>query len=382
LTEERVVLVAPAAGEAEALCRQVAAEGHQPCPCPAVAEALSELERTAAVALIVAAEALDQAAVKALSDWLGAQGPWSDLPVLLLCGPAAAEALRKDLQAFVEEANVTVVPRPAAAPTLASWLRSAVRVRRREQKARRLVADLERSVRFGETLVSVLGHDLRTPLAAARLSAEMILRTSRDERALRPAGRVLSSTHRMQRLIDQLLDYTRVREGQGLPLNLRATDLGELARAVCAEVENAEPGSQLEFQEQGDPEGDCDPDRLAQLLANLLTNAVKHGAAGEPVTIRLDGRGSGRVSLSVHNAGAISPAVLPVIFEPFRGIAEATGRDGLRHARPGGGLGLGLYIAREIARAHGGDIVVMTSSREGTTFTVTLPRHPPLRSPG
>jgi two-component system sensor histidine kinase/response regulator len=372
---EPVLLVVRAPEEVQMLAGCIAAEGKQPCAWPVLAEALQAVSPADAGALVLEAQLLDDdVGRQALERWLAAQELWSDVPLLLLAEGATAGALAPALQAFVSAANVVLLQRPLAPATVASWLRSALRARRRQRDAQRLITELRRAVRFGETLVSVLGHDLRTPLAAAKLSAEVILRTSHDEHALRPAERVLSSSQRMQRLIEQLLDYTRVREGQMLPLHVREADLGAVGRAVCAEVENAAPDARLRFSEQGDPEGEWDPDRLAQLLTNLVMNAVKHGAPGGPVEVLLDGREPERVRLSVHNEGEIPAAVRPSMFEPFRGLSEAAQRDGSRYERAGEGLGLGLFIAREIARAHGGEIAVETSTGQGTTFTVTLPR--------
>jgi len=320
--------------------------------------------------MLVTEEALAPSAEE-LRACLAGQAAWSDLPVLLLTD-AARPSLAGELRGLLASANVTLLQRPLGALTLLSALASALRARRRQYQLRRLIEDLERAVRFGEMLVGVLGHDLRSPLSSARVSAELILRASHDERALRAARRVIAATDRMRRLIDDLLDYTQVRRGLGMPIRRRRADLGAICRAAATEVESAGLSARIELQQRGDLQGLWDPDRLAQLAANLITNAVRHGAGSSPVTVDLDGGERTFVRLSVHNAGAVEPALMPVLFEAFAGLDGAQPNAEQRASRRG--LGLGLYISREITRAHGGEIGVVSREAEGTTFTVTLPR--------
>ena len=224
-------------------------------------------------------------------------------------------------------------------------------------------------MQLSDMFVSILGHDLRTPLGAIRLAAEAIVRSTPDARALRPAGRILTSADRMKRLIEQLLDYARARQGQGMPLHLGRVHLGELCRQAVQELEDANPQASLVLQDAGDLSGTWDADRLAQVVSNLVGNAVQHGAKGKPITVDVDGTDESTVRLRVQNFGAVPSEVLPTLFEPFKRMAahatSAAGRTG---------LGLGLFIAREIAQAHGGDVAVR-SADERTTFEVTLPRH-------
>jgi signal transduction histidine kinase len=225
------------------------------------------------------------------------------------------------------------------------------------------VAALARTVRFAELFVGVLGHDLRTPLNTIKLGAE-VLAMREDEGRSSPTQRILKSADRMRRMIDDLLDFTHARLGQGLPLSPRDANLLEITQACVDELQPGDP--RLLVRSEGDPRGHWDPDRLAQLLTNLLANALEHGDDGAPVHVRIDGRDIERVELEVHNAGIIEPIVLPALFDPFASGRRAHGRRV--------GLGLGLYITQQIAVGHGGTIVVDSAPEHGTRFVVALPR--------
>lgn len=222
---------------------------------------------------------------------------------------------------------------------------------------------LSRTVRFAELFVGVLGHDLRTPLNTIKLGAEL-LAMREDEPRSSPTQRILKSVERMRRMIDDLLDFTHARLGRGLPLAPREANLLEIAQGCVEELQAAEPP--IVVHSHGDPRGRWDPDRLAQLLTNLLANALEHGSHAGPVSVWIDGRRAERVELEVHNQGAIDPIMLPVIFDPF---ASGRRRRGQR-----AGLGLGLYITQQIAMGHGGTITADSTPDRGTSLRVALPR--------
>jgi signal transduction histidine kinase len=221
--------------------------------------------------------------------------------------------------------------------------------------------------RFRDQFVGILGHDLRSPLSTIVTGAALLaLPEDNSERRARVATRMLSSAHRMERLITDLLDLTRARMGGTIPLNRSAVDLHQLCEEVALDIGVALPQATVQLGFTGDVRGHWDRDRLAQVISNLVGNAIQHGD-GAPITVTGHTEGDA-VVLAVHNGGPpISPLVLPSIFEPLaRGITD-TSRS----------LGLGLFIARLIVIAHGGDIEVHSSSAEGTTFTTRLPRTPP-----
>lgn len=258
--------------------------------------------------------------------------------------------------------------------TIESALRKALEDKKRlEDQMRRQNDDLVRNVRLAETFVGMLGHDLRNPLNAISTAAALVAHRAESDAIAKPAIRIVRSSRRMARMIDQILDFTRIRLGKGLPLDPRQIDLADVCRLATEELEGETEAPRVRLEARGDVGGTWDADRLAQLVSNLVGNALAHGVPGAPVSILLDGRGGDEVVLEVANAGSIPAELLPGIFEPF---AASRGRAGGASR----GLGLGLHITRQIATAHGGSIDVASSDEGFTTFTVRLPRVPPARS--
>ena len=220
-------------------------------------------------------------------------------------------------------------------------------------------------------MLGVLGHDLRNPLGAVGNSAEYLLRTDGLTGAqTKAAARIKSSTRRMAQMVNDLLDFTRTRFGGGLPINRVPADLCQVCREVMDELEAFHPERELRIDCTGNLRGEWDVPRLSQLVSNLVANAIQHGAPETPVTIKLSEEGDA-VRLEVHNQGA------PIATDALRTLFDPEMRPVLQKREPGegsSGLGLGLYIVREIARAHGGHIAVESSAREGTTMNVRLER--------
>ncbi|HXU82995.1 MAG TPA: MEDS domain-containing protein [Polyangia bacterium] len=235
------------------------------------------------------------------------------------------------------------------------------------QELTRQNEQLARTLRFSEMFVGILGHDLRNPVMGISAAAALLLRRFNDEAITKPARRIASSSERMSRMIDHLLDFTRIRLGGGLPLTRRRTDLAQICRAAIEEAEAAETALPMTLSVAGDGSGEWDADRLAQLIGNLVGNAQAHGETA--VHLQVHGDRAAEVVLEISNGGTVSPEMLPVIFEPFRSGAE---RKGERSS----GIGLGLFISEQIVLAHAGVIGVTSSPQEGTRFTVRLPRDP------
>jgi len=235
--------------------------------------------------------------------------------------------------------------------------------------AGRRTAEREREVaELRDRFVGVLGHDLRSPLNAILGSAQLLLRRGHLEEPDRGAvDRIVRTGWRMERLIADVLDFTRARLGGGIPLTVAPADLRELARHACEEAQAGRPGRVVRLEVPTEPlRVPCDADRVEQVLGNLLANALQHGAPGAPVALSVGEAAPGQAVVLVHNEGSpIPPELLPHLFDPFR-----------RGADTGGGLGLGLYIARAIVVAHGGSIEARSSAGEGTTFVVRLPARP------
>jgi signal transduction histidine kinase len=216
-------------------------------------------------------------------------------------------------------------------------------------------------------MMGILGHDLRNPLSAVRALATLLLRREDLPESVRESLTEMGRAgQRMLEMIGTLLDFTESRF-KGLPVAPVPTDLHELCRGVVDELRFAEPGRAIELDLDGDGRGTWDPARLAQVVSNLVSNALKHGARHGAVRVHVSGD-EDDVVLEVENQGPpIAPELMASLFEPFcRGSAP---RDA-SHTR---GLGLGLYIVREIVNAHAGEVSV-ESTREATTFTVRLPR--------
>jgi signal transduction histidine kinase len=219
--------------------------------------------------------------------------------------------------------------------------------------------------RFRDQFIGVLGHDLRTPLGAVTAGAALLaIPEDNPERRLRIVPRIINSAQRMERLIADLLDLANARLGGSLPLKRQLTDLRQVCEETIVEIRAAHPDTTLQSQMSGDLGGQWDADRLAQVVSNLVTNAIQHGG-GTAVTLTVQEQGDA-VTLAVHNGGPPIPQqTLRSIFEPLaRGNTEPASHS----------IGLGLFIARAIVTAHGGDIQVSSSVETGTTFTVRLPK--------
>jgi signal transduction histidine kinase len=235
--------------------------------------------------------------------------------------------------------------------------------------------ELRETAAFRERFVGIVSHDLRNPLAAIRMAATVLQKSaSKSEPEPRPepapesigrhAERILANVDRMTRMIGDLLDLTSARLGGGMPIEPKPVDLRDIVPGALDNVELAHPGRRLVRETRGRLDGEWDADRVAQALGNLVTNAFQHGDPGAPVHVALLDQGAG-VAVRVHNEGEpIAPEQRQHLFDPFR--------PGPRRS---GGLGLGLFIASEIARAHGGTIAVTSTATEGTTFQLQLPRH-------
>ncbi len=211
-------------------------------------------------------------------------------------------------------------------------------------------------------LLGMLGHDMRNPLNAILLTAKLVTRMNTGAELSAVSARLLRSGSRMKALLDELVDFSRTQLGVGLQIRRVGCDL----EAVCLDelelIRSAFPDAVIEWTASGDAAGDWDSNRIHQVLGNLLSNAIKYGSDA-PIQVRLEG-GRDAVVVSVTNQGVqIAPEYMSSLFEPL----SRAGREDHE------GLGLGLYIAQQVAVAHGGQIEA-ASSDTTTCFTVTLPR--------
>lgn len=236
--------------------------------------------------------------------------------------------------------------------------------RRRLAAAERALLDERETAQLREQFIAVLGHDLRSPLVAIRTGAALLSLLPKGEKADRTLAMIDRSVGRMTEMIDTVADFARGRLGGGLSFDRRVCDdLEGVLNQVVSELETAHVGRAVDRDVRIDRPVACDGARLAQLLANLLSNALTHGDPAGPVRVRAD-TPPGAFRLSVTNRGpAIPPEVVGRLFEPFvRGAVQPAAK----------GLGLGLYIASEIARGHGGRLAVASADGE-TCFTFEMP---------
>jgi signal transduction histidine kinase len=233
------------------------------------------------------------------------------------------------------------------------------------EKSENALADATQAGRLREQFIAVLGHDLRTPLSAIRMSADLLESRLEDKRERGLASAIRKSSQRMGALIEDVLDFARGRLGGGIPVRrTRVDDLQGVFSSVIAEIQASEPDVQIEQDFAIPDDIYCDPTRIGQLLSNLVGNAVTHGTRESPVRIVAKTEGDD-VVLSVSNHGACIPAALmPLLFQPFKRS------DG---GQRGEGLGLGLYIASQILEGHGGTLSVSSSPDQGTCFVARFP---------
>ena len=221
--------------------------------------------------------------------------------------------------------------------------------------------------RLREEFIAVLGHDLRNPLSAVTSALRIIRRNPTGPRTPEVLGMAEHAVERMNALIGDILDFARARLGGDIGIMLRPdVDLEPVIAQTVSEVQVSHPAvTILEDYNHGEP-FTCDPDRIAQVVSNLLGNAIGHGDTSRPIRVSTLDDGP-TIRITVTNAGApISDTVLEELFEPFTRGADSPTRQG---------LGLGLYICRSIALAHGGSLTAR-SGNDLTSFTLRLPRVP------
>ncbi len=226
-------------------------------------------------------------------------------------------------------------------------------------------AELAQALRWREQRMAILAHDLRNPLnALTALSTAFSRRRGMPQDVVSGLQMMSQAAWRMNELIETLIGFSAARFGGSIPVSPAPTDLYEVTRAAVDELRYATPQRRVSLDTVGDTRGTWDPARMAQVLSNLVGNALTHGTGS--VDVSLEGR-QGAVSVAVSNQGPLIPAeIVPTIFEPFRRCAAS---DGVPR-----GLGLGLYVSKQIVLAHGGTIDVDSTAERGTVFTVHLPR--------
>ncbi|HEX8704189.1 MAG TPA: ATP-binding protein [Myxococcaceae bacterium] len=224
---------------------------------------------------------------------------------------------------------------------------------------------------FQQRVIAIVGHDVRSPLAAILAStSHAIMRKDLEPRIEGLLARVLRSARRIEVLTKLLMDFSQVRVASGLNLAHEPADMHVLCEDVLKDLRGTWKDRQLVLEKEGDGRGDFDKDRLHQVLANLVDNALRHGATGTTVRMLSRGANPSILEVSIHNEGPpIDPKLMPRIFEPFQHGEHS--QDVVRES-----LGMGLYIVSEVVKAHGGKVHVESTRERGTIFTVRVPRMP------
>jgi len=227
--------------------------------------------------------------------------------------------------------------------------------------------EAEQRALLAEELIGIVSHDLRTPLSAVLLGTHLLRAHELSVNDARVVARIASSAERANRLVADLLDFTQARLGGGLRVDPRQVDLHAVVIECIEELKLAWPGRMIAMHAQGSGAVVVDPDRLAQLVGNLANNALTYGTVEQPVTIT-SSVADDHLEVVVHNHGRPIPAaLLPHIFEPMR-RGDQSVKLGSRS------IGLGLYIVRQIASAHGGSVTATSNETDGTTFVLHVPR--------
>jgi len=224
-------------------------------------------------------------------------------------------------------------------------------------------AELSAALDYRDRMLGILSHDLKNPLGVILASSYVLEKAGLDDAQKRSLARVTSAAGRIDRMIKDLLDYTRARMDRALPIARREVDLLEVCKQAMDELRLLNPRRVMRLDCEGPMTVSLDPDRVARAVGNLVNNALRYGDPDAPIDVSLR-RASAGIVLEVHNQGTpIQPDLLPHLFEAFQRGPDAGGE----------GLGLGLYIVKQIVDAHGGSITVRSSQAEGTTFSVLWP---------
>jgi len=215
-------------------------------------------------------------------------------------------------------------------------------------------------------MVAIASHDLKNPLTAIKMAADLLARGERTPRDTELLGHISQSSERAQRMIADLLDFALARVGRGVGITRRQVDLHLVIERSVKELRVAFPQAKVIHKQEGAGMAEVDADRMHQVIGNLVANSVAYGDPGHPITVTSSVQGE-TAMLSVHNEGtAIPESSLGNLFEPMTRVSELD--TDLRS------VGLGLFIVREIARAHGGDVAVSSTNETGTSFCVSFTR--------
>jgi signal transduction histidine kinase len=362
----RVLIVAPIGRDAELMCEHIEAAG-LPCEvCGDVDEACREIERGAG-ALMFTEEALTADTSPRLAHVLDCQPAWSDIPMIILSGVPQPESKSRSFGTFGRRTNVTFVDRPVRIQSLVSAAQSALRARERQYQIRELMEKLEDRVHERDRFLAILGHELRNPLGAILLASQM----RDDDGPLdgEHAELIERQSRHLTRLVNDLLDLSRVVSGK-IVLKQQVIDLADALRqsfeTVMESAARQHVSVEVRYCDEPLPVF-ADPLRAAQILTNVIGNAVKYTPEGGHVIVQLERRGDEAVVRVADDGVGIAPDRIGTIFELFAQAENAIGRAQ-------GGMGIGLALVRNLLHLHGGKITAESDGLgKGSEFVVHLP---------
>lgn len=333
-------------------------------------EELCEIDYENAGVIIVAEEALTKEGVEILNQKLSAQNTWSDIPIILLSsgGSRSKQFLMKQLDLFVTTRNVTLLERPLQPLTLVSATQVALRSRRRQFQVRILLESQIEATKIRDEFISIAGHELKTPLTSLKLQTQMTRRQIVTPDALLPdrmrkqLDYTIHQIDRLNKLVDAMLDISRINTGK-LDINKKLFNFSELLHELIERFTPQFEAVGINVKTDIAPElfGNWDSYKLEQVVNNLFANAIRYSPRKD-VTISLRALND-MAFFNVRDEGVgIAPSNLDRIFERFERVSSVTS-----------GLGLGLYITRQILDLHGATIRAESELGRGTNFIIELP---------
>jgi signal transduction histidine kinase/ActR/RegA family two-component response regulator len=363
---ETILVVAPVGRDSELMCAQLVAQGIRCRPCRDVREVCEAL-RDGAGAILATEEALTQDALIDLGRALAQQPAWSEIPVVILTGSTVAGAKPRALDLMTRRTNVTLIDRPVRIRSLVSATQSALRARQRQYDIRDLMAELEERVHERDRFLAVLGHELRNPLGAILLAAQM-----RDDDGRldgQHADLIERQSRHLTRLVNDLLDLSRVAAGK-IVLKPQLVDLRDVAAEAMRVLQPSADNQRVRISMQLCPRPlivHGDPVRLDQIVTNVLSNAIKYTPEEGHVRVTMaDEDGQAIIKVTDDGVG-IAPERIGAIFELFAQAENAIGRAQ-------GGMGIGLALVRNLMQLHEGTIEAHSEGvGKGSEFLLRLP---------
>lgn len=370
--QERVLVLAPFGRDAELVVDVLTRADIASEACSSIATLCERLDRPAGVVLLTQ-ETITPPAASALKAWLTKQEPWSDLPIILLTtGQAKHSMIERTLELFEGKGNFSLLERPFHIVTLVSAVKVALRARRRQFQVRDLMRSQDQAVRERDEFLSVASHELKTPITSLKLQVQMRRRLiEKGDASALSREKIISlinttekQLERLTRLVEDMLDISRIVNGK-LALNRGHIELGELVTGVYQDFSSQfeVAGYQVNLNINQQIFGHWDRYRIEQVVANLFSNAIKYGA-NKPISVTVTHR-NGKALLLVKDQGhGIAKEDQTRIFQRFERVNSKSNVSG---------LGLGLYITKQILELHDADISVESDAGRGSLFCIALP---------